>query len=86
MKFFEGEWFLNSEHGLPYFQDILGSKNLDLNILESILREQILDVQGIKEILETSIDYNETERQVDYVFRATTINNTVLTDNLITLV
>jgi hypothetical protein len=85
LKFFKDEWFLNSDHGLPYFDDILGSKGLDLNILESIFREQLLDIEGVKEIVESSVDYDENERQVIYSFTATSINNEVITDNLVVL-
>ena len=85
LRFFKDEWFLNSEHGLPYFEDILGSKNLDLNIVESILREQILDVEGVREIIESSIDYDENERKVQYSVNIVSINNSVITENLVVL-
>ena len=85
LRFFKDEWFLNSEHGLPYFEDILGSKNLDLNIVESILREQILDVEGVREIIESSIDYDENEREVQYSVNIVSINNSVITENLVVL-
>ena len=85
LKLFKGEWFLNSEHGLPYFEDILGSKNLDINIIESILREQILDVKGIKEIIETSIDYDKNDRKIIYFIKAVSINNSIITQNLVLL-
>ena len=79
LKFFKGEWFLNTDHGLPYFQDILGSKDLDINIIESIFREQILQVKGVREIIETSIDYNHSERTIIYSINIISINNTVIT-------
>jgi len=83
MRFFKGEWYLNTDHGLPYFQDILGSKTLDLNGVESLFRKAILDVEGIKELIESSIDYNGDSRKVDYFFRAVTINNTTVKTTLI---
>lgn len=95
LRFFKDEWFLNSEHGIPYFQDIispeasdpyiLGNKSLDLNILESIFREQILDVEGVKGLIESSVDYVGTDRKLTYFFQAVSINNTKITDNLIVL-
>jgi len=95
LRFFKDEWFLNSKHGVPYFRDIieaeasdvyiLGSKSLDLNILESIFREQILDVEGVKGLIESSVDYVGTERKITYFFQAVSINNTKITDNLIVL-
>lgn len=85
LRFFKSEWFLNVEHGIPYFQEILGSKALDINIIETILREQILDVQGVKQILESSIDYDPNDRKVLYTVKIISINNTVITDNLAVL-
>ena len=85
LRFFKDEWFLNSEHGLPYFQDILGTKNVDINVIESLFREQLLDIEGVKEIQESSIDYAGTDRQLSYAFSAISINNTVITDNLVVL-
>jgi len=85
LKFFKDEWFLNSEHGIPYFQDILGSKDLDFNIIESIFREQILQVQGVREIVESSIDYDKNKRKVNYLVNIISINNSVITENLVVL-
>ena len=95
LRFFKDEWFLNSEHGVPYFRDIveteasdiyiLGSKSLDLNILESIFREQILDVEGVKGLIESSVDYVGTQRKITYFFQVVSINNTKINDNLIVL-
>lgn len=83
LKFFKDEWFLNSEHGVPYFTDILGTKSIDINIIESILRGQILNVKGVKEVTESSVDYNPSERKIDYYINLVSINNTVITEKLI---
>lgn len=85
LRFFKGEWYLNTENGIPYFQDILGSKSFDNNILESIFRKAILDVEGVKGLIESSVDYDPNERKINYFFKALSINNTVITDNLITI-
>lgn len=95
LRFFKGEWFLNTDHGMPYFDDtldgnggsgdnaILGSKNLDNNIIESIFRREILSVEGVKGLLESSVDYDPVERKVSYYFSVVSINNTTINDNLI---
>lgn len=82
LRFFKGEWFLNTDHGLPYFDNILGTKPLNLNILESIFRTQILDVEGVKSILESTIDYDGNQRKILYNFKAVSINNTSITSNV----
>lgn len=83
LKTFKTEWFLDIQHGVPYFFDILGTKNIDFNILESFLREQILSVNGIKTLIQSSIDYSQSERKLIYNFQATTINNTTINTEVI---
>lgn len=83
LKTFKTEWFLDIQHGIPYFFDILGTKNIDFNILESLLREQILSVNGIKALIQSSIDYSQSERKLIYNFQATTINNTTINTEVI---
>lgn len=83
LRFFKEEWFLNTDHGIPYFQDILGSKSLDNNILESIFRKAILDVEGVKTLIESSVDFDPVERKISYYFNALSVNNTTVTDEII---
>ena len=33
LRFFKDEWFLNSEHGIPYFMDIIETEASDVYIL-----------------------------------------------------
>ena len=50
---FYGEWFLDSTYGVPYFQSIFARKLTKSNI-DSIFKNQILSVNGVKEILSYS--------------------------------
>ena len=75
LRFFLGEWFLNTDHGIPYFQDILGTKNLNLDVVQSLFQSEILDVEGVSEMITSLIDYDEKQRKVLYTFEALTINN-----------
>ena len=70
---------------MPYFQDILGTKSVDINAVESLFRDQILDVEGVKELTESAIDYDGVTRKLSYSFSAVSINNTVITEDLIVL-
>lgn len=83
LRFFKSEWFLNTDHGMPYFQEILGNKTIDLNIVESIFRIEILKIVGVKQIIESSIGYEGSQRKASYFFKALSINNNTITDNLI---
>ncbi len=82
-RFFEGEWFLNTAHGVPYFQSILGQKPLNLNLVSNILIEAILDVEGIASIEESIIDYEEVERKIKFEFIAKTISGTSINDTIL---
>jgi len=82
-KFFKNEWFLNISHGMPYFQEILGTKNLNINILDSIVKTQLLDIEGVKEILKTEISYDKIERKVNISFKVLSINSTKIISDLI---
>ncbi len=45
LKFFKGEWFLNTEEGLPYFQSVL-VHNPNLAVISSIFRKALLAAPG----------------------------------------
>lgn len=46
LAFFQGEWFLDEEFGIPYFQSILGQKNA-LAAVRQIFRAAILETPGV---------------------------------------
>lgn len=78
IKSFKGEWFLNTNYGIPYFYEIIGEKNIDLNIIESIFKTAILTVDGVKQIIQSVLDYDSQNRKLTYFFQALTINNTTI--------
>lgn len=45
----KGEWVFNKDMGTPYLQEIF-QKNPNLTLIEKILKEQILSVNGVHEI------------------------------------
>lgn len=49
LLFFRGEWFLDLEYGVPYFQSIL-TKGVSKNVVDSILRAKILESYRIDNI------------------------------------
>lgn len=66
LRTFLGDWFLDTTHGVPYFEDIL-KKVANLALIESILRAQILDVRGVRAIA-------SFEMQIDPRLRICTVN------------
>lgn len=49
LRTFQGEWFLNVQHGVPYWQSILGKKTSKASV-DLIFQQKILAERGVKEI------------------------------------
>ena len=61
LRTFAGEWYLNTEHGIPYFQKILGKKTTK-EAINLIFQQKILEEEGVQEIIEfsSSLDSGRT--------------------------
>lgn len=66
-----GEWFVNTQIGVPYQQDFFQSKNSQ-SLIDDFLRAYILQVENVSRIL----DYSSTIGND----RALTVNFSVLTE------
>ncbi len=62
LKLWTGEWFLNSQDGTPYQFQILGMGKV--NNVEPVLRQRILQTEGVNEIINFNVDYNANSRNV----------------------
>jgi hypothetical protein len=60
---FKGDYWLDTELGVPYFQSILGTKN-SLDTVQAIIMNAIQEVEGVKEITEFNIAFNDSTRTV----------------------
>lgn len=57
-----GEWFLQIDAGLPYFNgEMLGGKNTQYVLM--IIRSEILQTEGVQDVEKISIDYNNVSRK-----------------------
>lgn len=68
---FLGEWFLDTTHGVPYLEQIL-VKNPDGNIIEAILRSQILKVPDVVSVDDMILTYDPKKRTLEVEFWANT--------------
>lgn len=64
-----GDWFLDTRHGVPYVESILKG-NPNPAIVESILRAQILDVEGVQSITSFSLFIDPATRICSVQFEA----------------
>ena len=71
LRFFAGEWFLNTDEGVPYYEHVL-VKNPDQSLLRSVFRDVILGARGIIDVPEIKLDYDRSRRRLAVTFSATT--------------
>lgn len=67
LQTFQGEWFLDTSLGVPYFQDIL-KKQVDLSGIGNIFKDQILNTPGILGLTNFNLDYTENNRNLSLNF------------------
>ena len=74
LQFYKGEWFLDAEAGVPYFEKVF-EKGVEKDVLDSIFKTAIL---GNKDILRiTSFDSVIENRKYKCEFRADTVQGDV---------
>ncbi|HBL8926457.1 TPA: hypothetical protein LTW74_001380 [Enterobacter hormaechei] len=71
LNLWRGEWFLDSQFGTPYLQDVLG-KQVTLNGALSAIRAEILAVEGVNGIVEFTYNFERAERNLSIDFTANT--------------
>lgn len=77
LLFYKGEWFLDTEAGIPYFQEIF-TKPVNLANIESIFKTAILTTPGVSKLNEFSLTYEgDSSRKLTVFFSADTIYGTI---------
>lgn len=71
LQFFKGEWFLDLDAGIPYFQSVL-VKNPDPNVLQTIFREAILATPGVLALTSLVLTLDRVTRRLTVAFRIST--------------
>lgn len=62
LRLWRGEWYLDTDEGTDYVNGVLGKSKQ--SSIEPLLRERILNTQGVREILSFSITIDENKRNV----------------------
>lgn len=76
LAFFEGEWFLDSTAGVPYFQSIL-KKGANLGEIQTVYREEILGTPGITALTTLELDFDATTRVLTVEWGAESVQGTI---------
>lgn len=71
LGFFEGEWFLDLERGVPYFRKIL-VKTPNMDEIRAVYRDAILGRPGVRDLLALELAFNRTARTLAVSFRINT--------------
>ncbi len=66
LRTFKGEWFLDTDYGIPYFQSILGMKT-SKSAVDLIFQKAILAENGVREL--TFFESTFVNRQYSMTFR-----------------
>lgn len=61
LRFWYGEWFLDTSDGVPYLERVL-VKNPNLNHIRQIFREAIEKVPDVKKVNYVDLDFDEVQR------------------------
>jgi hypothetical protein len=73
LQMFKGEWFLNTDDGIPYYEKIL-VKNPSIPDVIAILSKVILSTPGVNSLTQgPSWSYNGATRAMTISFKANTI-------------
>lgn len=72
LKFILGEWFLDITQGVPYFQEFF-IKNPNQIHIESILKQEIVQTLGIRELTSFEADFDKQKRIFSVTFGAKAI-------------
>lgn len=72
LQLFKGEWFLDADAGIPWYQEIL-EKGVPVTVVDSILRKQILATEGVNRILTYSSSIDAETRIISVAFTVDTV-------------
>lgn len=81
IRAFRGEWFLNLDDGVPYFQEVF-KKNQSPAVVDAIFKEAILKTTGVIELTEFEINYDTDKRKLILDFSVNTVEGEINFDGL----
>jgi hypothetical protein len=78
---FQGEWFLDLDHGVPYFENILGQR-FDETAVRVAFAEAITSTPGVNRLLKLVTEFNRSNRLLSVTWEANTIFGNTPADTL----
>lgn len=81
---FTGEWFLDTEFGVPYLEKILGQKTQNLSVVGAILKSKIREAAGADATLTAfQLTHDTTSREMKASFIIVDSEGDIFEDDLI---
>ena len=77
LQTFQGECYLDRSVGVPYFSEVL-KKNPDLRRVKNLLVATINGVEGVKKIIDFSVDFSARTREYKVIFEAEADDGTIV--------
>lgn len=71
LRFWLGEWFLDTRQGVPYLEYVL-IKNPNMSHIRQILTEKIQSVEGVKSIVSLNFDFRRVTHELYIDFEVDT--------------
>lgn len=72
-RFFLGEWYLNTDLGIPYLTKML-EKGVDIAFIEAVFKSSIYEVPEIQELKTFSVTVEPASRKLKVNFSAKLVN------------
>ena len=76
LGFFKGEWFLDLDSGVPYYEEVL-KKNPDPIVLDGIFKDTILSTPGIIGLDSFSMELDTNTRELRLNFKARSLDGEI---------
>lgn len=77
LGFIFGEWYLNTNIGIPYLE-VIFIKNPDIDLIEDLFKAEILGISTVSEIVSFVLEADE-QRQLLFAFTVRLTNDELLT-------
>jgi len=81
LKFFLGEWFLDTTLGVPYYRDVL-VRNPDMAVVRSIFQDLVSADPGVEQLSSLEVSLDSTTRVLTVTFSAVLVSNELLTSTV----
>jgi hypothetical protein len=82
LKTFLGEYWLDKEIGVPYYQ-VVFKKGVDLSLINTLMKSQMLKREDVIEITEYESSLNTSTRKLTIVYSAKTVLGNITNQEII---